>query len=45
MTAGAPAGAGLGICDLLDNLNIKDNSGDIETALESLKLQVRVGQF
>ena len=29
------------VCDMLDNLNIKDSPGDIETALESLKLQVR----
>ena len=28
------------MCDLLANLNIKDKTGDIETALESLKLQV-----
>ena len=29
------------VCDLLDNLNIKDRTGDIEAALESLKLQVK----
>ena len=40
IAAGSFAGATAGVCDLLDNLNIKDNTGDIETALESLKLQV-----
>ena len=38
--AGSFTGATGGVCDLLENLNIKDNTGDIETALECLKLQV-----
>ena len=37
---GIPAGVVSGVSDLLENLNIKDNTADIETALESLKLQV-----